>query len=155
MASDLRCFSRNENRYVPAIALTCLAAFFGLVVNDSPTGVDTPEAPWVVASGIGLLVSLFLSMRAWRLGVCVGEEALVVRNLLRTFSIQLHSVRQLEMGQYRIVGSPVPVVLTTDGSAVRCSGLAPANPAFRPRTLNDAQAAIDAINRILRDGRHQ
>jgi hypothetical protein len=87
-------------------------------------------------------------VRSLRMGLVVGDDELVVRNVGTTRRIPLAEVDHLE-----VVRSPwIAAVVRKDGRRVRVSALSPPSPAFRARNT-EAQRVVTEIDGVLAERR--
>jgi hypothetical protein len=101
-----------------------------------------------VVAGAGLAVAGTGLVRSLRMGLVVGDDELVVRNVGTTRRIPLAEVDHLE-----VVRSPwIAAVVRKDGRRVRVSALSPPSPAFRARNT-EAQRVVTEIDGVLAERR--
>lgn len=112
--------------------LIALAAALGFVftvgdpVNgEAPSVLERAAYGWVPAA-----VWVTLAARAWRSGVFVSEDGVMVRNFWTTRRFRIDHVDRFEVASTRVSGLPVAALRDSGGRLYRSSVIRDPNPWF-------------------------
>jgi hypothetical protein len=135
---------RETVRFGIAFAWALPLLFFGYFA----VAPDTPAGQRAVYGAIAAVFAV-LFVRTLRIGVVTGSDGVVVRGVLRSWSVPWTQVERFDMGAWRGWGNfPCGVVRRSDGSTITVLAL---NPPFELQAGQDRRVPelLDELNAEL------
>jgi hypothetical protein len=126
-----------------------LLILYVVAVSDDPVSPDANRVSLVAIGGLSIALGAVLVWRAFRLGVRVGSDEVVVHNLLRTRRLPRRDVARFSLGRLRRLDRDAVVLETTGGDSIVVSSLS-ASPYEMLRGSMRVSRFVDELNALLR-----
>jgi hypothetical protein len=145
----MRAHVRSRRDSVIIGASGALLILYIVAVSDDPVSPKANRSALFLVGSLCIALGTFLVYRAFRLGVRVGPDKVVVHNFFRTRRLPRRDVVRFSVGRLRKIDRDAVVLETTSGDSIVASSLS-ASLYEMLRGSNRVSRFVDELNALLR-----